>query len=111
MHSKNILLAASVLALASSAEIDRDDIPAPCQQVCYPLVALARQCDRDNSDDRAELNCICSSTNPNAREQLPICDACVRMYDSDTDDDNDDDGGVFAPFQRLFPVLITPLVI
>jgi hypothetical protein len=92
MHSKSLILAAGVLAgsLASAAEIDRDDIPAPCQQVCFPLVTLAAQCDRDNRDnDRAELDCICNAAG--TREQLPVCDACVRQYDSDSDDDDDDD--------------------
>ena len=96
MHSKNLILAASVLAVASAAEIDRDDIPAPCQAICYPLVQLAAQCDRDNNNDRAEIDCICQSTNPNTSATLPDCDACVRQYDSDSDDDDDDDGGMFA---------------
>ena len=96
MHSKNIILAAGVLSLASAAEIDRDDIPTPCQQVCYPLVSLAAQCDRDNNNDRAELDCICNAAG--TREQLPICDACVRQYDSDSDDDDDDDdNGMLSP--------------
>merc|ERR1711939_180224 len=94
MHSKNLILAASVLAVASAAEIDRDDIPAPCQAICYPLVQLAAQCDRDNNNDRAEIDCICQSTNPNTSATLPDCDACVRQYDSDSDDDDDDDGDV-----------------
>merc|ERR1711881_132045 len=93
-HSKTIILAASALAVVSAAEIDRDDIPAPCQAICYPLVQLAAQCDRDNNNDRAEIDCICQSTNPNTSATLPDCDACVRQYDSDSDDDDDDDGDV-----------------
>merc|ERR1711881_27420 len=94
MHSKTIILAASALAVVSAAEIDRDDIPAPCQAICYPLVQLAEQCDRDNSNDRAEIDCICQSTSPNTSATLGDCDACVRQYDSDSDDDDDDDGDV-----------------
>lgn len=43
-------------------------------------------------NDNAELQCICNASNANTL--IPACEACVRQYDTDTDDDdgiNDND--------------------
>jgi hypothetical protein len=76
--------------VAAIDDIDNDDIPRECRDVCEAVVSLSRRCDRlFDDDDRGELNCVCTAEN--AASQIPLCEACVAEYDSDNDDDDDDD--------------------
>ncbi|EAL86112.1 hypothetical protein KXW98_008197 [Aspergillus fumigatus] len=88
------LMLASNIALA--AELDRDDVPDRCWDVCSPVVGIAQQCDNTHrDDDRAEMNCICNSNR--APTLVPLCEACISQFRNDTrngthhDDDDDDD--------------------
>ncbi|KAH1546438.1 hypothetical protein KXX57_003720 [Aspergillus fumigatus] len=88
------LMLASNIALA--AELDRDDVPDRCWDVCSPVVGIAQQCDNTHrDDDRAEMNCICNSNR--APTLVPLCEACISQFRNDTrngthhDDDDDHD--------------------
>jgi hypothetical protein len=85
-----VILALSILSPALAQDIEHDDIPTQCTVVCSNLVTVSEDCDRIYSNDTAEQACMCSATN--AREVLPLCAACVSMYDTDDDDDRNDNG-------------------
>ncbi|GIK00824.1 hypothetical protein Aspvir_004853 [Aspergillus viridinutans] len=99
------LLALSGLMLASNialaAELDRDDVPNRCWNVCGPVVGIAQRCDNmHRDDDRAEMKCICDWNQ--APTLVPLCEACIAQFRNDTrndngrgndrDDDHDDHG-------------------
>ncbi|BAE58387.1 hypothetical protein F9C07_1882 [Aspergillus flavus] len=92
------LLALSGLMLMSNvamgAELDHDDVPNRCWDVCGPVVGIAHKCDNMHDSDRAEMNCICDWKQ--APSLIPLCEACIAQYRSernnrDHDDDDDDD--------------------
>ncbi|OGM46459.1 GPI anchored protein [Aspergillus bombycis] len=94
------LLALSGLMLMSNvamgAELDRDDVPNRCWEVCGPVVGIAHKCDNMHDNDRAEMKCICDWNQ--APSLIPLCEACIAQYrsernnrDDDDDDDDDDD--------------------
>lgn len=75
------LLASNVIA----GDIDANDVPSQCQDVCAPVVSLTSMCDKKTSDDDTdEINCVCKD--PRAAKNLPICDACITKYSKDGSD-------------------------
>jgi hypothetical protein len=84
------VLAAVLSSVAVRAQdIDYNQIPARCRDVCNPVAALTQYCDRlgdddDNNDDDDSddyINCVC--TYPNANFQVPLCEACIRSVETD----------------------------
>lgn len=75
----------SILALASyvvAGDVDANDVPSQCKDVCAPVVSLTASCDKKtDDDDTAELNCVCKD--PRASKSLPLCDACLTQYGKD----------------------------
>lgn len=106
MLFQKVALITALSALVAAQDIDQDDIPQQCTQVCAQVVTIARDCDNRHGmfsskilqrgstlthhpdNDAAERNCICTA--PNAGNLIPACEACVRQYDTDDDNDNDD---------------------
>ncbi|KAB8233381.1 putative GPI anchored protein [Aspergillus alliaceus] len=89
------LLALSGLMLVSNvamgAELDRDDVPNRCWEVCGPVVGIAQKCDGMHDSDRAEMQCICDWKQ--APSLIPLCEACIAQYRSERHNrDHDDDG-------------------
>ncbi|RHZ54503.1 putative GPI anchored protein [Aspergillus thermomutatus] len=87
-------LALSGLMLASNislaAELERDDVPNRCWDVCGPVVGIAQKCDNMHRDnDRAEMMCICDWNQ--ASTLVPLCEACIAQYRSDIRNNNDHD--------------------
>lgn len=79
------LLLASFASLAAAAEIDSDDVPSQCQEVCAPVVSLTASCDaRYDDDDRGEKNCICSDST--SATNIPLCASCISQFSHDRDD-------------------------
>jgi hypothetical protein len=70
-------------------DIDYNQIPARCRDVCNPVAALTQYCDRidddnnnDNDDDDDDyIGCVCNY--PNANFQVPLCEACIRSVETD----------------------------
>ncbi|GAQ08798.1 hypothetical protein ALT_6119 [Aspergillus lentulus] len=84
------LMLASNVALA--AELDRDDVPNRCWDVCSPVVGIAQQCDNmHRDDDRAEMNCICDWNQ--APTLVPLCEACISQFRNDTRNGTRNDNG------------------
>lgn len=89
--SKLLYLSALLLAsLAAAAEIDSDDVPSQCQEVCAPVVSLAASCDAQyDDDDRGEKNCICSDST--SATNIPLCASCISQFSHDRDDNDAND--------------------
>lgn len=66
-------LALTAFSAVKAQEVESEDIESPCQSVCSRVVDISAQCDTD--DDERELNCICGADG--AREQIPLCEACI----------------------------------
>lgn len=74
-----------LITLAAAGDIDANDLPSECKEVCSPVVSLTASCDSKTSDDdTAELSCICKGKN--AASILPMCDACITKYSQDGSD-------------------------
>lgn len=73
------------ISLAAAGDVDANDLPTECKEVCSPVVSLTASCDAKTSDDdTAELSCICKGKN--AASILPMCDACITKYSKDGSD-------------------------
>lgn len=94
----HVFLALSVLALTASAvaqDVDANDIPSRCSDVCAPVVSLTANCDRNSTDDAAEMRCVCNG--PRASTSVPECAACLDQYSKD----GRDNGMCYALENRL----------
>lgn len=104
MHShlfKFLLALCMLAAVVVAQDVERDDVPSQCQDVCEKVVKWSKDCDdkfdhrrrrsaggllkvRDDDDDDdddnddKELQCICNSDK--ASTVLPICEACIAKY-------------------------------
>lgn len=86
------LFALSSLALLGNvvgtlADVEADEVPKQCKQVCDSIVQRSEQCDKDTHDDHAEKECMCKLKN--ASTVVPQCEACVAKYHSEVSDDSD----------------------
>ncbi|KAJ5345285.1 hypothetical protein N7452_003289 [Penicillium brevicompactum] len=78
------------ISLAAAGDIDANDLPTECKEVCSPVVSLTASCDAKTSDDdTAELSCVCKGKN--ASSILPMCDACITKYSKDGSDNDAND--------------------
>lgn len=101
MRPQYMLALAGLMAMGSVnafPEVEEDDIPDRCWEVCGKVVGLSHSCEgRFYHNEGAQKNCMCNWHG--ASELIPLCDACVREHrndphafdDHDRDDDNDND--------------------
>lgn len=76
-----LALAASVVA----QDIDSNDVPSQCTDVCASVVSLTASCDKStHDDDTAERKCVCDD--PDASKSVPNCAACLDKYSKDGKD-------------------------
>ncbi|SMR52649.1 unnamed protein product [Zymoseptoria tritici ST99CH_3D1] len=92
MRSATFLVSLLATAFVSAQEIDNDDIPQECRDICRPVVELADRCDNFDNDNR-ERDCLCETQNAAA---FTSCNDCTLQYpnffiDNDDDDDNTPD--------------------
>lgn len=82
------VLLLSTLSLASyvvAGDVDANDLPTQCQDVCAPVVSLTSTCDKKTSeDDHDETSCICKDSR--ATKSIPMCAACLTKYGKDGSD-------------------------
>lgn len=71
------LIPALAAIAAHAQEIENEDVPSQCRDVCANTLAVSDRC--NNDDDDTELQCICGSNN--ASSDIPNCEACVAQYD------------------------------
>jgi hypothetical protein len=83
---KTIAVFLAFTSLTIAQDVDYDDLPSQCTQVCDPVVRLTQQCDQ-GKNDADQLQCVCSAMN--ATMQIPACEACFAMFDSDGHDNGE----------------------
>lgn len=82
------------------ADLEPDEVPKQCQQVCQSVVQRSQQCDKNTQDDHAEKECMCKLKD--ASTVVPQCEACVAKYHSEVSDhSNPHDNGMKLWFPRL----------
>ncbi|KAJ5397439.1 hypothetical protein N7509_005552 [Penicillium cosmopolitanum] len=90
MRTSSLLYIFAFTSYVVAGDVDANDLPSQCQDVCAPVVSLTSSCDKKtNDDDTAELNCICKDSR--AAKSLPDCDACISKYSKDGRDNDAND--------------------
>ncbi|KAJ5098649.1 hypothetical protein N7532_005650 [Penicillium argentinense] len=90
MRASPLLYAFALASYVVAGDIDANDLPSECKDVCASVVSLTSSCDKKtNNDDTAELDCICKD--PRAAKSLPECDACITKYSKDGRDNDAND--------------------
>ena len=91
-------LVATFLALAVRADIqlEADDVPTQCSDICRPIVDLSRSCDAnddnipdDRTEDLLELQCVCTNNSFDVNRIAALCASCM---DQNTRNRGDLDG-------------------
>ncbi|KAL1799630.1 hypothetical protein ACET3X_003667 [Alternaria dauci] len=88
MHFQKLAIVFALSAIGLAQDVDNDDIPTQCRDVCASVVTLTRDCDNRNNDDLAERQCVCSAQNANTI--IPLCAACVIQNGGELDNDVSD---------------------
>ncbi|KPM37262.1 hypothetical protein AK830_g9329 [Neonectria ditissima] len=103
MYAHNIVMAIAPLLLLASADLqlDNDDVPNACKDICQPIVTLTQRCevdlrgdDNDRNENRLEAQCVCTNDSFDVASIAALCHDCIRQNirsDNDNDDDDDDD--------------------
>lgn len=119
MHLRKLILATASLAASlarADFDLDSDDIPSQCRDVCDPVRRLGDICDVDDDpfDDRTEAlleaQCYCTNDSFNVSRVTAQCASCLHEHDDDDDDARDGRGhgpGCFIPLLSM--CLLTPL--
>ncbi|TKX24687.1 hypothetical protein C1H76_3297 [Elsinoe australis] len=81
----SVLTVLATLAAVHSQDVDNNDIPNQCRDICAPVVALSTRCDTDNDN---YIQCVCNAQEVNT---VPACEACVNFYDNDNNDNDVND--------------------
>lgn len=82
-------LALSALLLASfvAADVEDDEVPKECKEVCAPVVSITESCDNKTDDDKKETECVCKGKDMSSI--LPLCDACIAQNSDDGHDNGE----------------------
>ncbi|KAL2755345.1 hypothetical protein ACRALDRAFT_1082384 [Sodiomyces alcalophilus JCM 7366] len=101
MHLNKLALAVASLATVAfvnaSFDLDSDDIPRQCRDVCDPVRRLGDICDVDDDplDDRTEdlleAQCYCTNDSFNVNRITAQCASCMHEHQNDRDDLEDID--------------------
>ena len=85
MHSVFLVSSLALASYVAAGDIDANDAPSQCTDVCAPVVSLTASCDKKTSnDDTAEMSCICKDSG--ASKSVPLCAACLTQYGKDGSD-------------------------
>lgn len=93
--------ALSILALLGNvvdtlADLESNEVPKQCKQVCDSVVQRSQKCDNDTHDDHSEKECMCKLKD--ASTVVPQCEACVAKYHSEVSNHSDPhDNGMRNP--------------
>ncbi|KAM0330879.1 hypothetical protein ACHAQA_003835 [Verticillium albo-atrum] len=108
MYFNRFALAAASMAtfalVNADLELDRDDYPTQCQNVCDPVARLGQLCDAVDDDDRLDdrvedqlqVQCFCTNNSFNVAQVAAQCAACMHEANRDRDDNEDIDDIMFT---------------
>jgi len=88
MHFQKLAIVFALSAIGLAQDVDNDDVPMQCRDVCASVVTLTRDCDNSTTDDAAERQCICNGQNANTA--IPLCAACIVQNGGELDNDVSD---------------------
>ncbi|CAN9084780.1 hypothetical protein CUC08_Gglean000709 [Alternaria sp. MG1] len=88
MHFQKLAIVFALSAIGLAQDVDNDDVPMQCRDVCASVVTLTRDCDNSTNDDAAERQCICNAQNANTA--IPLCAACITQNGGELDNDVSD---------------------
>jgi hypothetical protein len=88
MHFQKLAIVFALSAISLAQDVDNDDVPMQCRDVCASVVTLTRDCDNSTNDDVAERQCICNAQNANTA--IPLCAACITQNGGELDNDVSD---------------------
>merc|ERR1739845_274139 len=83
-----IISALAAFAAAQDTDFDFDNIPAECTDVCAQVGSITNGCKNDSNDDSSAVLQCCTANNAN--QLIPQCEACVRQYNGNDNDDGSD---------------------
>ncbi|KAJ2993058.1 hypothetical protein NUW58_g1959 [Xylaria curta] len=89
MHTKIFTAMFLFAAFGATQDVDLNDVPQACQQVCQDISRLSGDCDNQNDNDAAERDCVCNAEN--AQQQANSCAACVKANVDNNNDRGDED--------------------
>ncbi|KAK7409109.1 hypothetical protein QQX98_008717 [Neonectria punicea] len=122
MYAHNVALAIAPLVLLASADLqlDNDDVPNACRDICQPIVTLTQRCevdlrgndDTDRNENRLEAQCVCTNDSFDVASIAALCHDCMRQNirnndNNDDDDDNDDNDWDDADLEEMREILYT----
>ncbi|KAH8173515.1 hypothetical protein LIA77_07770 [Sarocladium implicatum] len=97
-NAKQLLFLAPLANFAfADLELDRDDVPPPCRDICQPIVDLTNRCqvdlpsDRDRDEDLLERQCVCTNDSFDVGRIAGLCASCFQQNFRAPDRDDDDD--------------------
>jgi hypothetical protein len=88
-------------SIAADLELENDNVPNACRDICQPIVQLTSLCDLDDDNNRdddrdddayererenAEKVCICTNTSFNVSQVGGLCQSCIEQNGGRTDD-------------------------
>ncbi|KAF7680059.1 hypothetical protein GT037_001710 [Alternaria burnsii] len=88
MHFQKLAIVFALSAIGLAQDVDNDDVPMQCRDVCASVVTLTRDCDNSTNDDAAERQCVCNAQNANTA--IPLCAACITQNGGELDNDVSD---------------------
>lgn len=117
MHSTSLPRALALATLLATAavvradmELDSDDIPRACADICSPIRQLTRTCDvdddhvpSDRTEDLLEAQCICTNDSFDVASIAALCASCIEQNARPGDRDDDMDGEFFFFFYPHAP--------
>ncbi|PKS08724.1 hypothetical protein jhhlp_004777 [Lomentospora prolificans] len=87
------ILAAITPVILAEIDLDNDDIPTQCTQVCDPLLNLVRQCNVDDdavggdrNEDLLERQCVCTNNSFDVANVAALCASCMTQNVRERDD-------------------------
>lgn len=96
------LLLTTLLTISTliNADIEADEIPFQCQNVCAPVVSRSSECDKNTADDHAEKQCMCEMEG--AEGVLPRCEACIGRFYGEVGGRGPHDNGIFLTLSERY---------
>ncbi|KAG9193706.1 hypothetical protein G6011_03741 [Alternaria panax] len=85
MHFQKLAIVFALSAIGLAQDVDNEDVPMQCRDVCASVVTLTRDCDNSTNDDAAERRCVCNAQNANTA--IPLCAACITQNGGELDND------------------------
>ena len=93
MHYTKLTLGLFALAVRADLQLEAEDVPPQCSNICRPIVDLGNSCDvnddyvpDDQTEDLLELQCVCTNDSFDVGSVAALCASCMDQNIQDRDD-------------------------